>query len=77
MSILDWSPVPGVTFALGDVISAIITFLITGFVLFIIVKVANRAKTIITTEEKAEDINPIEESLEKIVNILENLQKPK
>lgn len=44
MSILDWTPVTGVTFALGDVVSEIITSMITGFVLFLIVKVANRAK---------------------------------
>lgn len=34
--------VKGVTFNIGDVISAIITFLITAFVLFLIVKTANR-----------------------------------
>ena len=33
LSILDWSPTKGVTFAFGNVISAIITFLITGLIL--------------------------------------------
>lgn len=44
MSVLDWTPVKGVTFAFGDVVSALITFVITGFVLFLIVKAANKAR---------------------------------
>lgn len=36
----------GVTFQFGDVISAIITFIITGFVLFLVVRAANRAKNL-------------------------------
>ncbi|MEO1769300.1 large conductance mechanosensitive channel protein MscL [Candidatus Enterococcus ferrettii] len=56
VSVLDWSPVKGVTFAFGDVVSAIITFLITGFVLFLIVKTANRAKKIGTKEEAEEEL---------------------
>lgn len=71
MSILDWTPTSGVTFALGDVISAIITFLITGFVLFLIVKVANRAKAIVITEEKQPETPPTEVYLKRIVDILE------
>lgn len=55
MSVLDWTPVKGVTFAFGDVISALITFIITGFVLFLIVKAANKAKDATSkTEEKPE-----------------------
>lgn len=50
MSILDWTPVVGVTFALGDVLSAIITFLITAFVLFLIIKVANKTKSAVIKE---------------------------
>lgn len=42
MSVLDWSPAAGVTFAFGDVVSAAITFLITGVVLFLIVKALNK-----------------------------------
>lgn len=53
MSILDWSPVKGVTFAFGDVVSALITFVITGFVLFLIVKAANKAKKAKPEEETA------------------------
>lgn len=53
MSILDWSPVKGVKFAFGDVVSALITFIITGFVLFLIVKAANKAKKAKPEEEAA------------------------
>ncbi|MGM0165202.1 large conductance mechanosensitive channel protein [Enterococcus sp. AZ135] len=53
MSVLDWTPVKGVTFAFGDVVSALITFVITGFVLFLIVKAANKAKDTATKEEAA------------------------
>lgn len=49
-----WSPTKGVTFAFGNVISAIITFLITGFVLFLVVKAANRAKNLRSKEEQVE-----------------------
>ncbi|MGM0214145.1 large conductance mechanosensitive channel protein MscL [Enterococcus sp. AZ109] len=55
VSVLDWSPVKGVKFAFGDVVSAIITFLITGFVLFLIVKAANRAKSLGVKEEEPEE----------------------
>lgn len=52
LSILDWSPTKGVTFAFGDVISAIITFIITGFILFLVVKAANHAKNLRSTKEE-------------------------
>lgn len=71
MSILDWTPVTGVTFALGEVVSAIITFMITGFVLFLIVKVANRAKAIALKEEAVEAVVTSEDYLKRIVEILE------
>lgn len=54
MSVLDWKPVKGVTFAFGDVVSALITFIITGFVLFLIVKAANKAKDA-TSKKEAEE----------------------
>ena len=54
LSILDWSPTKGVTFAFGDVISAIITFIITGFILFLVVKAANHAKNLRSTKEEEE-----------------------
>lgn len=56
LSILDWSPTKGVTFAFGNVISAIITFLITGFVLFLVVKAANRAKKLRAKEAEEEEV---------------------
>lgn len=71
MSVLDWTPTSGVTFAFGDVMSAIITFLITGFVLFMIVKGANRARTVLTREEVQEEVASTEMYLQKIVEILE------
>lgn len=71
MSILDWTPVAGVTFALGDVVSTIITFLITGFVLFLIVKVANKAKSTVVKEGVEVIVVPTEEYLKKIVSLLE------
>ena len=54
LSILDWSPTKGVTFAFGYVISAIITFIITGFVLFLVVKAANHAKRLRPEKETEE-----------------------
>ena len=54
LSILDWSPTKGVTFAFGNVISAIITFIITGFVLFLVVKAANHAKRLRPEKETEE-----------------------
>lgn len=39
------------TFKFGDVISAIITFLITAFVLFLVVKAANHAKNLTARKE--------------------------
>ncbi|OTN88941.1 large-conductance mechanosensitive channel [Enterococcus sp. 7E2_DIV0204] len=44
--------VKGVAFNIGDVISALITFLITAFVLFLIVKAVNKMKK---TPEAAEE----------------------
>lgn len=75
MSILDFTPIPGVTFALGDVVSAIITFLITGFVLFMIVKAANRAKELAIRDEAIEAVVSSEDYLKRIVEILEEQSK--
>lgn len=63
----------GVEFRFGDVISAIVTFLITAFVLFLIVKTANKFKN---KEEKEEPEKPkaptAEEYLEQIRDLLAN-----
>ncbi|MEG1502781.1 MAG: large conductance mechanosensitive channel protein MscL [Enterococcus sp.] len=72
MSVLDWTPVKGVTFAFGDVISALITFIITGFVLFLIVKAANKAKdaTSKTEEEPEVPVATAEDYLADIRDLL-------
>lgn len=61
LSVLDWSPAKGVTFSFGNVISAIITFVITGFVLFLVVKAANHAKNLRPKEEEVVDDKPTAE----------------
>lgn len=70
LSILDWSPVPGVTFQFGEIVSAIITFILTGFILFIIVKAANKAKN--TQEE--EEAPVAEDYLAEIRDLLRQEQ---
>ncbi len=50
---LKYSPAKGVTFDFGIVIGAIITFLITGLVLFLVVKAINRAKALKKTPVEA------------------------
>lgn len=73
MNILDWHVRKGVTFKFGDVISAIITFLITAFVLFLIVKAANKAKTFgrKEVEEEPAEIVTTESLLTEIRDLLE------
>ncbi|MGX7195883.1 large conductance mechanosensitive channel protein MscL [Enterococcus olivae] len=44
----------GVLFDFGSVVSAIITFLITGFVLFLVVRAINRMQSFHKTEEEEE-----------------------
>lgn len=52
LSVLDWAPINGVTFSFGSVLSALITFLITGFVLFLIVKAVNTAQRKVVKKEE-------------------------
>lgn len=58
LSVLDVT-IAGSTFKFGSVISSVVTFLITGFVLFIVVKAANgaraRAEALAKKEEKGAD----------------------
>ncbi|MDT2601078.1 large conductance mechanosensitive channel protein MscL [Enterococcus hulanensis] len=78
MSVLDWTPVKGVKFAFGDVVSALITFIITGFVLFLIVKAANKAReTTIKNEadEPEETVPTAEEYLADIRDLLVEQKK--
>lgn len=72
LSVLDWSPAKGVTFSFGNVISAIITFVITGFVLFLVVKAANHAKNLRPKEEEevVEDKPTAEDYLSDIRDLL-------
>lgn len=59
--------VQGVDFNVGSVISAIITFVITAFVLFLIVKAANKMKK---PEEEKEDGPTAEDYLAEIRDLL-------
>lgn len=75
MNILDVK-YRGNTFAFGAVISAIITFLITAFVLFLIVKTANKAKAVAARkngveEEEEAEIVTTEALLSDIRDLLE------
>lgn len=61
----------GVEFRFGDVISAIVTFLITAFVLFLIVKAANKFKNKNQEEEPEKPATPTaEEYLKQIRDLL-------
>lgn len=61
--------VKGVAFNIGDVISALITFLITAFVLFLIVKAVNKMKK--KPQEEEEVAGPTtDELLEQIRDLL-------
>lgn len=72
LNILDWTPVKGVTFKFGDVISAIITFLITAFVLFLIVKAANHAKDL--AARKAAKEETVEEAPDTTESLLKDIR---
>ena len=78
LSVLDWTPVKGVTFQFSLVISAIITFIITGFVLFTIVKAANKAKKVRKKEEEEVAADPAptaEDYLAEIRDLLKEQAK--
>lgn len=63
--------VKGVPFKIGDVISAIITFLITAFVLFLIVKAANKMQSRKKVEaEEAPAAPTTDDYLEQIRDLL-------
>jgi large conductance mechanosensitive channel len=52
---LVWTPRKGVVFDFGSVLSAIITFLITGFVLFLVVKGINKLQNFHKAPEEEEE----------------------
>lgn len=64
--------VEGVEFNIGSVISALITFLITAFVLFLIVKAANKMKN----RGKKEEVVPTSEDYLKEIRDLLAAQTP-
>ncbi|MGO2083485.1 large conductance mechanosensitive channel protein MscL [Vagococcus sp.] len=64
----------GVKFDYGMLISAIITFLITAFVLFLIVKAINKAQTILPAEKEDEASAPVE-TTDAILNDIRQLLK--
>ncbi|RXK54154.1 large conductance mechanosensitive channel protein MscL [Enterococcus faecalis] len=68
--------VEGVEFNIGSVISALITFLITAFVLFLIVKAANKMKKRGKKEEAAEEVVPTSEDYLKEIRDLLAAQTP-
>lgn len=71
LSALEWSPRAGVKFDFGSVINALITFIITGFVLFIVVKGVNKAKSLNKKEEAPEAAAPTtDDYLKEIVDLL-------
>lgn len=65
----------GIAFNYGMLISAIITFLITAFVLFLIVKAINKAQTILPTEEEKEEESEPVETTDDILNDIRQLLK--
>lgn len=62
--------VKGVAFNIGDVISALITFLITAFVLFLIVKAVNKMKKKPQPEEEEVAGPTTDDLLEQIRDLL-------
>ncbi|HIY58521.1 MAG TPA: large conductance mechanosensitive channel protein MscL [Candidatus Tetragenococcus pullicola] len=70
LSILDVSPTAGVVFKFGDVISALITFIITGFVLFLVVKGVNNMKNFHKAPEEEEAVETAEDYLSEIRDLL-------
>lgn len=68
--------VEGVEFNIDSVISALITFLITAFVLFLIVKAANKMKNRGKKEEEAEEVVPTSEDYLKEIRDLLAAQTP-
>lgn len=65
--------VNGIKFDYGAVISAVITFLITAFVLFLIIKAVNKANAIIPKKEAEEMEEEEPETTEAILNDIREL----
>ncbi|HCM88562.1 MULTISPECIES: large conductance mechanosensitive channel protein MscL [Vagococcus] len=67
--------VNGIKFDYGSVISAIITFLITAFVLFMIIKTVNKANQIVPKKEEVVADEEEPETSEAILNDIRDLLK--
>ena len=67
-------PINGVLFNFSAIISAIITFIITGFVLFLMIKAINRAKKM-TTKPVAEKEEVAKPSTEELLAEIRDLLK--
>jgi len=67
---LSWTPIKGVDFKYGDVLSVIITFIITAFVVFLIVKAANKLMPKPVEEETVEELDEQTELLKEIRDAL-------
>jgi large conductance mechanosensitive channel len=65
----------GQTFQFGLVLSAVLTFFLTGLVLFFVVKAINHARSFGKTE--AEEATTIETELSVLAEIRDLLEKPK
>lgn len=66
---LMWEPQKNVVFNFGQVVTAIITFLITAFVLFMIVKGVNKLRNMRKTQEETAKITS-EDYLKEIRDLL-------
>lgn len=65
----------GIKFDYGSVISALITFLITAFVLFMIIKAVNKANTIVPKKEEIAEEEEEPETSEAILTDIRELLK--
>jgi large conductance mechanosensitive channel len=67
---LVWTPKKGVTFDFGQVVTALITFLITAFVLFLIVKAVNKLRNL--NQKQIEEVPEVtaEDYLQEIRDLL-------
>lgn len=74
-SALDWTVRKGVTFQFGHVVSALITFLITGFVLFLIVKAANKMKDKALKKDGEEDDDDDEIEIVTTESLLKDIRE--
>lgn len=73
--------VNGVVFNYGEMISAIVTFLITAAVLFALIKFINKANTLVTQTKEEDDVEEVEDDkvellLKEIRDLLQEQATP-